>query len=171
NLTVTLRLANSEPAPIGQTPITAAPPLLLRGILNLTNLTYGYTNLPVDSPRSWTLTPRNQAGSEVEVVLGLNRAAITDPPGSLLAGILRFTDSLGFSQVELPVSATAASSAGLWVGTATINQVGQYLVTYARGDQTNYVEAANGERTISSITTNQLVRDTNGHYVAAATDT
>jgi hypothetical protein len=172
NLTVTLRLVNSEPSPIGQTAIAAAPPLLLRGsALNLTNLTYGYTNLPVGAPRTWTLAPRNQAGSEVQVVLGLNRAAIAQPPGSLLAGILRFSDSLGFSQVDLPVSATAASGAGLWVGTATINQVGQYLVTYARGGQTNYLEAANGERTVSSIATNQLVRDENGHYLATGTDT
>jgi len=172
NLTVTLQLATSEPAPIGQTAIADVPPLLLRGsALNLTNLTYGYTNLPVGSPRSWTLTPRDQPGSEVEVVLGLNRATIASPPGSLLAGILRFTDSLGFSQVDLPVSATAGSSAGLWVGTATINQVGQYLVTYARGDQTNYVEAANGDRTISTIATNQLLRDANGRYLATATDT
>jgi len=172
NLTVTLRLATSEPAPIGQTSIAAAPPLILRGsALNLTNLTYGYTNLPPNSPRSWTLSPRNQAGSEVEVVLGLNRAAITDPAGSLLAGILRFTDSLGFSQVDLPVSAMAGSSAGLWVGAVNINKVGQYLVTYARGNQTNYVEAANGERTISSIATNQLVRDNEGHYLSTATDT
>src|SRR6185295_14940032 len=83
----------------------------------------------------------------------------------------RFTDSLGFSQVELPVSATAASSAGLWVGTATINQVGQYLVTYARGDQTNYVEAPNGERSVSSVANNQLLQDANGHYVGTATNT
>jgi hypothetical protein len=171
NLTVTLRLVNSEPSPVGQTPIVAVPPLLLRGELNATNLTYGYTQLPVNTPRTWTLAPHNQSGSEVEVVLGLNRPAIAQAPGSLLAAILRFTDSLGFSQVDVPVSATAGSSAGLWVGAAAIDQVGQYLVQYARGDQTNYVEAANGERSISSIVTNQLVQDAQGRYLANATNT
>jgi hypothetical protein len=105
------------------------------------------------------------------VVLGLNRPAIAQAPGALLAAILRFTDSLGFSQVDVPVTATAGSSAGLWVGAATIDQVGQYLVQYARGNQTNYVEAANGERSISSVVTNQLVQDTQGRYLANATNT
>lgn len=171
NLTVTLRLVNSEPIPVGQTPIVAVPPLLVRGDLNSTNLTYGYTHLPANTPRTWTLAPHNQSGSEVEVVLGLNRPAIANAPGSLLAGILRFTDSLGFSQVDVPVSARAGSSAGLWVGAATIDQVGQYLVQYARGNQTNYLEAANGDRSISSVATNQLVQDTQGRYLATATNT
>ena len=171
NLTVTLRLANSEPSPAGQAQIAAVPPLLLRGDLNSTNLTYGYANLPVNAPRAWTLAPRNQPGSEVEVVLGLNRPAIANAPGSLLAGILRFTDSLGFSQVDVPVSATVGSSAGLWVGAATIDRVGQYLVQYARGNQTNYVEAPNGDRSISSVTANQLQQDAQGRYIPAATNT
>src|SRR5262249_19893226 len=76
NLTVALRLVNSESIPAGQTPIVAVPPLLLRGDLNSTNLTYSYTNLPATTPRTWTLAPHNQSGSEVEVVLGLNRSAI-----------------------------------------------------------------------------------------------
>ncbi len=84
----------------------ALPPLLLRGSLNLTNRTYGYTpHLSTNSPSLWTLAARDQPGSEVEVVLGLNRTAITAAPGSLLAGILSFTDSLGFTLVQAPVSA------------------------------------------------------------------
>ena len=170
NITVTLRLVNSETVPAGQTPIVAVPPLLLRGSdINLTNLTYGYSDL--NTPRTWTLAPHNQAGAEVEVVLGLNRLAISNPPGSLLAGIMRFTDSLGFMQVDVPVSAIAASNAGLWVGSASIDRVGQYLVSYARGDQTNYVEAANGDLSISSVAPNQLLQDSNGRYIATNTDT
>src|SRR5262249_17478455 len=46
NLTVTLRLTASETPPLGQSNIAGVPPLLVRGDLNLTNLTYGYTNLP-----------------------------------------------------------------------------------------------------------------------------
>lgn len=58
------------------------PPLLLRGSLIPTNLTYGYTNAPLGQPRTWTLAARGLSGSEAEVVLGLNRTAITDAPGA-----------------------------------------------------------------------------------------
>jgi hypothetical protein len=74
-------------------------------------------------------------------------------------------------QVDVPVSAIAASNAGLWVGSASIDRVGQYLVSYARGDQTNYVEAANGDLSISSVAPNQLLQDSNGRYIATNTDT
>lgn len=179
-LTVTLRLNASETPPIGQSNIVGLPPLLLRGAVNLTNLTYGYTNLPLNSPRAWTLAARDQEGSELQVVLGLNRTAITAPPGSLLAGILSFTDSLGFTLVQVPVSAKAASSAGLWVGGAAVNQVGQYLKSYARGSVTNYVPIASTDtnyvapsltNTIPTVTTNVLLTDTNGGYIVTSVDT
>ena len=150
NLTVTLRLAASETPPLGQSNIAGVPPLLLRGSLNFTNLTYDYTNLPAGSPRTWTLAPRNLPGSEVEVVLGLNRAAITNVPGALLAGILSFTDSLGHTSVQLPVSATAASRAGLWVGSASVSQVAHYLKSYQRGPDNAPVVSSNGSYVVSS---------------------
>lgn len=179
SLTVTLRLGDSEAAPAGQAAIVGAPPLLLRGALNTTNLTYGYTNVPVNTARTWTLAPRNQPGSEVDVVLGLNRSVISAPVGSLLAGILRFTDSMGHTQVEIPVAATAAASAGLWVGNAAVAQVGQYLKTYAHGFVTNYVgTATNGDyvvpnamNTAITVTSNSLITATNGRYVVTGTNT
>lgn len=153
NLTVTLRLAASETPPAGQSNIAGVPPLLLRGSLNFTNLTYDYTNLPAGSPRTWTLAPRNLPGSEVEVVLGLNRSAIADPPGSLLAGVLAFTDSLGHTAVQLPVSAIVASSAGLWVGDASVNQVAHYLKSYQRGPDTAPVASSNGNYLVTGVDT------------------
>ena len=172
NLTVTLKLMASETVPSGQTAIAGVPPLLLRGsLLDPTTLSYGSTELKTGTTRTWTLAPRNLPGSEVEVVLGVDRSASAHLPGTLLAGILRFTDSLRYSQVDLPVSATVASSAGLWVGTATINQVSQHLPVYVRQNQTNYVEAPNGERTISSIVTNQVTRDDTGRYQTNGLDT
>ena len=131
-LTVTLMLQASDSPPAGQPAIEGAPPLLIRTELDPTDLTYGYVNLPTDGERSLPLAPRGQIGSEVEVVLGLNRAAMSDPPGTLLAGVLRFTDSLGHTMIHVPVSATAASSAGLWVGDVAIGQVAHYLKSYAR---------------------------------------
>jgi hypothetical protein len=153
NLTVTVRLEASETTPVGQPTIASVPPLLLRGNLNLTNLTYGYTNLPVNSPRSWTLAPRNMPGSEVEVVLGLNRSAITAPPNSLLAAILTFTDSLGYTAVQLPVSATVADNAGLWVGGAQVNQVAHYLKSYQRDPANAPVASSNGNYVVTGVDT------------------
>src|SRR6185436_19987234 len=110
-LAVNLSLAPSESPPAGQTNIVAVPPLIIRSDFNITNFVYGYTNLPVGVARSWTLAPVDSPGCEIEVVIGLNRSAITTSPGVLLGGLLRFTDGLGFSQVDVGVSATAASSA------------------------------------------------------------
>lgn len=171
NLTVFLRLRASEAAPVGEVAIDAAPPLILRGTPNPINLTYGHTNLPVNSARSWTLAPRNKPGSEAEVVLGLNRSAISLPPNSFLAGVLSFTDSLGISHVEMPVSATVASSAGLWVGDASVTHVGHYLVDYARGTVTNYVRSTAEGEVVTTTVTNALLTGTDGRYVVSSVNT
>lgn len=153
SLTVTVQLLPSEAPPAGEKAIAEVPPLLLRGGLNLTNLTYSFTNLPAVTPRTWTLSPRGQAGSEVEVVVGLNRAAITNAPGTYLAGVLRFTDSLGYTQLDAPVSATVSSRAGLWVGRAIVNQVAQYLKTYALDTEGNPLQDTNGKYIVSETNT------------------
>ena len=131
SLTVTLRQVASEAAPTGQPAVRGAPALLLRGAINTTNLTYGYTNL-LTGPQQWTLAPAGQPGSEVELIIGLNRFAMSGNPGDPFAGILRFTDSLGLSQVDVAVSAEKSSTAGLWVGGAALSSVSHYLTPYAR---------------------------------------
>lgn len=130
SLTVTLRQVASESAPAGQPAVAGAPALLLRGVINTTNLTYGYTSLAA-GPQQWTLAPAGQPGSEVEVVIGLNRFAMPGGPGAHFAALLRFTDSLGLSQVDVAVSADKASTAGLWVGGAAVGSVSHYLTRYA----------------------------------------
>jgi hypothetical protein len=129
---VTLNLVASEAPPVGQPAISGAPPLLVRGERNTTNLTYAYAGLPVGTPRTWTLASAGQLGSETEVVLGLDRSVLTGASGALHAGVLRFTDSLNLTRVDVGVSARVGSSAGLWVGSAGVSQVGQYLKTYSR---------------------------------------
>jgi len=79
----------------------------------------------------WTLPPAGQPGADQEVVVGVKRSQITEEAGTVLAGILRLKDADGYLQVDLPVSATAQSTAGLWVGDARVTQVSQYLNTYA----------------------------------------
>lgn len=146
-LTVTNTLIASAAAPAGQTAHVGLVPLLLRGQLNQTNLTYAYSDFT--APRVITLAPQGQPGSDIELILGLNRQVINTAPGSagdLYAGIFRITDSLGYSQIDLPVSAVRTSPAGLWVGNANVSHVRSYLKSYQLG--------ADGQPVISTVTTN-----------------
>lgn len=174
-LTISVALTPSETPPAGQPAFVGQPPLLIRGNLNSTNLTYGYTNLPTGGVRSWTLAAKGAPGSEIEVVFGLNRSAITAAPGALLAGILQFKDALGFSQVDVPVSAVASSTAGLWIGGASVNQVRHYLVSYQRGTVTNTVATTNFATTnieyTVTTTPDALLTTSNGNYVVSSVDT
>ena len=159
SLTITVKLAASEGAPDGQTVIKGVPPLLVRGVLNATNLTYACSNLTPSASSSWKLAAKGLAGSEVDVVLGLNRTAMTGNAGDTQAGVLSFTDSLGFTKLDVPVSATVSSSVGLWVGNASITQVGEYLKSYAY--DTNLTDSSYG---LPMLTTN--VPSTNANYGA-----
>jgi len=153
NLVVTLKLAPSEaPVPAGQANIVGVPSLLLRGNLNSTNFSYSYTNLPINTARTWTLAGAGLSGSEIEVVLGINRSAMTGNVGDLFAGILQFSDSLGHLRIDIPTSAAVASGAGLWVGGASVTQVGHYLKSYARD------------------VANELITGPNGQYIPVATN-
>jgi hypothetical protein len=153
-LTVSLQLKASETSPAGQTPIAGLPPLLLRGEQNKTNLTYAFSQLPVGTPSSWTLTPQGQPGSEAEIVLGLDRANVTGNPNDLLAGVLQLTDSLGHTRVDMAVSASVASQTGLWVGSAAVTAVGQYLQSYQRNANNQLVVNTNGTYVVTSVITN-----------------
>ena len=161
-LTIYAQLCPSETPPAGQTNIVGAPPLVLEGALNSSNLTYNYSAMGVGVMNSWTLPPFGTPGCDIPVVIGVNRFALTNTAGSLYAGFLRFTDSLGFSDVDVPVSAISANNAGLWVGHASITQVGSYLKSYATNlDGTYaYTIATNfqyGLAPATPVTTNYLV--------------
>jgi hypothetical protein len=126
---VTLQEIRSEAPPIG--PVPALLPIMVRGSLVTSNLTFGYSSL-TDGPSSWTLAPFGQPGSEAEIVLGIDRSQMGAANGLTFAGILRFTDSLGLTRVEIGASATTPSLAGLWVGDAVVDQVSQYLKPYVK---------------------------------------
>ncbi len=152
-LTVTLNLIASEAPPSGLAPIAGVPPLLVRGEPNSTNLTYGYAGLPVGTSQSWSLAPFGQDGSERELVLGLDRSVLAGSEGDVLAGLLRFTDSLDQNQVDVGVTASIGSAAGLWVGGAAVTQVGQYLKSYDRDAANNPVVLTNGQYSINGTNT------------------
>lgn len=151
--TVTLNLVASETPPSGQPTITAVPQLLVRGELSTTTLTHSYAVL---AGQQFTLTPQGQAGSELEVVLGLNRSFMTAPSGSLYAGILRITDTAGLQQTDVAVSAIVPDSSGLWVGEASIDQVGQYLKSYPKVDtsQTDHTAQINAAAAAAGLPAN-----------------
>lgn len=134
-ITVTLDLLASESAPIGQTLVVDSPPLIRRGTFDTQTLTYGFTTFA--AAQTVVLQPRGEVGSVAEIVLGVNRLAMTGNAGDLFAGILRLADSLGYTQIDLPVSAVQASggasfASGLWVGNAVVNQVRHSLKEYQR---------------------------------------
>ncbi len=153
-LTVTLRQVNSESPPSGQAAVAGALPLLLRGNLNPTNLTYPVNSLTVGQSSSWTLAPKGQEGSETEVVLGVERSALTGIPGTRFAGVLQLTDSLGQTRLDMAVSAVVGSKAGLWVGSASISHVSQYLQSYLRGNNNQLVVQTNGAYQVTDVKTN-----------------
>ena len=128
DLTVSLAGVDSETVPSGETAIAAAAPVLVRGALDTATLVYAHAVL-ADGTQSWTLKPAGTIGSEVEVVVGLDRTTMTGAAGTLYASLLRFTDSLGHSQVDIPVSGKVGSSEGLWIGNAGISQVRHSLET------------------------------------------
>lgn len=154
NLTVTVRLLASETAPAGQTPIFGVAPVLLRGALSMSNLTYTANALAVNGTNNWTLAPQGQPGSQITVVVGVNRSIMTAVPGALYAGILRFTDSLNLLQVDVPISAQAASLTGLWIGKASVTQARNYLKTYQVDVDNNPIVSSNGNYVVASINTN-----------------
>jgi hypothetical protein len=153
-LSVTLDLIPSESAPAGHPVVAGVPPLLVRGELDPNTLTHGLATFAVGDRPSWNLAPDGEVGSEVEVVLGLDRAAITNAPGQLLAGILRLTDSLGQTRIDLAVSGTASPSSGLWVGSAAVTHVGQYLQSYLRAADNSLVVQTNGSYVVTGVDTN-----------------
>ncbi|MGK0238289.1 MAG: hypothetical protein ACI92G_001754 [Candidatus Pelagisphaera sp.] len=130
-LTVSLAGLDSEAAPSGQVAVVDAPEILVRGALDLTTLKHPFTRLS-NSDSSWTLAAKGEEGSAVQVVLGLDRSTMTGAEGDLYAGLLRFTDSLGYAQYDLPVSAEKGDFSGLWVGEALVSQVRHNLGFYDR---------------------------------------
>jgi hypothetical protein len=154
NLTVTVRQFGSAAAPAGQPSVYHAAPVLLRGGLVASNLTYSAIPLYGGGSNNYSLAPQGQPGSQITVVMGVDRSLMTGPAGSLYASFLRFTDSLNLSQVDVPVTAQSASAAGLWVGKAAVSQVANYLKTYQVDQNNNPVTDTDGSYIVTAINTN-----------------
>lgn len=139
-LTVTLTGVASESPPTGQPAILGPVPVLVRGEINTSTLTFDHSTLS-SGPKTWTLPRRGQVGSDIEVVLGVDRTLVTGTAGQVYASVLRLTDSLNYTRLDVPVSATVGSTAGLWVGGASVSAVSHYLSTYAKASNQTELEA------------------------------
>jgi hypothetical protein len=152
-LTLRLGFKASEAAPAGQPAVAGVVPLLIRGARNTQTGKYAYTRLEVGTPSTWTLAAAGADGSSVEVVLGADRSAMTGNIGDLLAGVLEFSDGNSQSRIDVAVSAQVGSTAGLWVGNASVDQVGQYLKQYAKDAAGNVAVDANGKYQVTATNT------------------
>ncbi|MFZ9938576.1 MAG: hypothetical protein ACO3JG_16175, partial [Luteolibacter sp.] len=112
--TVTLSITPmaSAAAPSGQTAITGSVPL------TRINADGTSTSLSVGSAITQVVGPQGM----VDVTFGIDRAGMSGT-SAYYASLLRFTDSGNLFDVNLPVSATPASMAGLWVGDAQVSAV------------------------------------------------
>jgi len=112
--TVTLSITPtaSAGAPSGQTAITGSVPLVL------INADGSSAALTVGSAITQVVGPQGS----VAMTFGIDRAGMSGA-SSFYASLLRITDSGNLLDVSLPVSATPASMAGLWVGDAQVSAV------------------------------------------------
>ncbi len=149
-VTISAELVASEPAPAGEREINGGVPLLLRGERNLADLTYDFTRFS-ETNGQWTLPPAGEPGSDIEVVVGLDRAAMGGNPGDLFAGILRLRDSGGMVLFDLAVTAEVDTTTGLWVGNAVVSEVAHYLVDYALGEAGEPQQNPDGSYVIENV--------------------
>ena len=122
-ITLTLKTETSEPAPDGQTGITGSVPLTYRTFDSSAN---SYLETPVTG----SFTVSVPANGRLDLQFGVDRSSMLDRSSTsdsleaLYASFLQITDSAGLSNVRMPLSAQAASSAGLWVGEVSVTHVG-----------------------------------------------
>lgn len=114
-VTLTVRLESSEPAPAGQPAVTGGVVLTRRIFKSTTN---EYEEKPMDGG----FTVAVDASGRTNLDFGVDRSAITEFD-AFHASILRITDSQNLTDVRLPVSVLAASSAGLWIAQAKVTNV------------------------------------------------
>lgn len=99
--------------------IAGQVPLKIRGNFDPVTNQFAYTSLA--TAKTVTLAP----GQETEVVLVADRAAMGTTAGTLFGSILRVTDSLNQTRIDVPVTAVSGDFTGLWTGAAALNRVDQ----------------------------------------------
>lgn len=139
--TVNATMIASEFVPLGYDFIEGQPTLLIRGELNPETRTFGFETLNSGSPRSWTLAPAGQPGSEITLTIGMQWNSLTGDAGDLNGAVLRVKDAAGQMQYDVAVTARVPDPTGLWVGEATITHVQQELQTFRKSSDQGLVTA------------------------------
>lgn len=134
SLTVTLGSVASESAPNGQPSIAGVLPLLAE--------VDAETEFTALGTRTITLA----AGAVVQVRLLPDRTAMTGVVGARFASLLHLRTTAGVvgQEMFLPATAEVASPAGLWIGEASITQVGSIVRRFQRDAAGNTMKDANG---------------------------
>ena len=115
-MTVTVSPVPSDMPPTGQEAISAAVPVTRRVFDPGTAL---WTETPIAAGFNETIP----AQGSVELHFGIHRPAMTGPPGSYFASLLRFRDAGNMCNLLIPVQARISSLAGLWIGDAMVTAV------------------------------------------------
>lgn len=133
--------------------ITNPVPLKIRGAFDPATSQYAYTSLA--TAQTVTLTP----GQETEVVLVVDRSAMGTTAGALFGSLLRITDSLGLTRIDLPVTAVSSDFTGLWTGAASLNMVDQVVgsTVAAAPIARALAEVANGGVTSVAVTSTSAI--------------
>ena len=125
--TVTIAPVASNAAPTGQEAITASVPLTRRIYTAATNT---WTETLIQTAYTEVIA----ANAAVELSFGIDRGNATMTAGAtnaLFASQLRFTDSAGLYDIQLPATARKASLAGLWIGDAQVSGVQNKAAGYS----------------------------------------
>jgi len=125
--TVSIEPVASNAAPSGQEKITGGVPLTRRVYTASSN---SWTETPIQAVYTEVIGPN----AAVELSFGIDRgsAGMTGAAtNALFASQLRFTDSAGLYDIQLPATARKASLAGLWIGDAQISGVQNKAAGYS----------------------------------------
>ena len=114
-VTLTVTVEASETAPDGQTGVTGGVPLTRRIFNSATN---AYDETAMGGGFTVTIPASGRANMD----FGVDRSAMTSS-SAYYASILRIKDSGNLTDVILPVSAQAATTAGLWLASASVTNV------------------------------------------------
>ncbi len=115
-ITLTLAPTASEAAPAGQSPVIGPVPLTRR---SFNTSTLVWTETPISASFQEVVAPQ----STIEVLIGIDRTAMTGAVNAFYASFLRITDGGNLMDIYLPTSAMKSSLAGLWVGDVSLKQV------------------------------------------------
>ncbi len=149
SIVATLTPAASVAPPPGQAAVAGAVPLMVQSALNPT--TGGFTYSPLTSSYSTvSLAP----GQFVNVVLAVDRSSLAGAAGAVSQSLLKITDSLGYTSVNLGVRATTSSFDGVWTGTATVTNVDEVLSAQSVVNG-NPITDANGQP-VAAVATNPV---------------